>query len=183
MKSGAWFAVGLVVGAACLAAGFWARGALLHVPASVQAGVVAVDAATAAKLARLADYADTQMVEPSVEAHESALSSDLQTLRSQLELYKVQHLDQCPGIGPDGKFDGELFAKQLLERTDERGRVGAGAFGPYLQRMPANPFIDGPAARNVSGGPGAAPGDGSTGWWFDTINGYFFANDSTHSTM
>ena len=44
-----------------------------------------------------------QFTEASTEAKESRLVSDLQTMRSQIELYKIQHNDELPGrINPVG---------------------------------------------------------------------------------
>ncbi|MHC4981822.1 MAG: hypothetical protein ACYTF6_01475 [Planctomycetota bacterium] len=133
---------------------------------------------------RILDKVEAQFTEPSNDARESALSSDLQTVRSQLELYKIQHLDRYPGIDPsDGSFDPVLFEKQLTCRTDTEGRVGTDPtsypFGPYLQRLPSNPFVEELAAK-VKGGPGPCPGDGETGWYFDLNTGVFSPNDPEH---
>jgi hypothetical protein len=54
-------------------------------------------------------------------------------------------------------------------------------YGPYLQVIPTNPFI--PIAANaaviteVNTGT-TAPGDDSSGWWFNTVTGVFKANDN-----
>jgi hypothetical protein len=119
---------------------------------------------------------------------ESALHSDLQTLRSQLELYKIQHRDNYPGVR-DGRFDGRLFAEQLLHRTNAEGQVsrktrgGDFPYGPYLQNIPANPFVPESVASEIRGGAGPCPGDRTSGWWFDTGTGRLDANGPDHKDL
>jgi hypothetical protein len=119
------------------------------------------------------------------QADQAALECDLQTLRSQIELYKIQHFDRLPGTREDGSFDGTLFVQQMTRRTDVDGTpAGSGSqagpfdatLGPYLVQMPANRFVDPSVGTCVTGGPGPAPEDGSSGWWMDTSMGTIFAN-------
>ena len=84
-----------------------------------------------------------QFTEASNDARESALASDLQTVRSQLELYKVQHLERYPNINAAGVADASVanFLARLTGRTLLTGAIDAGGpFGPYLQKFPTNPF-------------------------------------------
>jgi general secretion pathway protein G len=78
-----------------------------------------------------------QFTEASNDARTSALSSDLQTVRSQLELYKVQHLEAYPGM-TTGSFVATEFVNQLTSRTNQAGAVGTDPnsypLGPYLRR-------------------------------------------------
>ena len=61
--------------------------------------------------------------------------STLQTIRSQLELYKIQHNDQFPAIAELASW------KALTQKTDTDGAYSPkGMFGPYVQAAPANPF-------------------------------------------
>ena len=62
-----------------------------------------------------------QFTEASDSARESALVSDLQTLRSQIELYKIQHHDRLPCIAGDGTLDNNAdnFKSRLTSKTDE----------------------------------------------------------------
>ena len=124
---------------------------------------------------------------PSQDAYEFALQSDLQTVRSQIELYRVQHLERLPGVRTDGTFDGDLFLAQMTERTDIHGNAGGtdadlsrSAYGPYLQRFPRNDFADWAVSRRVSGGKGPCPGDGTSGWYLNTETGAFSPNDPDH---
>ena len=80
-----------------------------------------------------------QFTSASQDARKNSLVSQLQTLRSQLELYKLQHLDQLPTtlIGSSPAWT------QLTVKTDATGTVGttsAFPFGPYLQANPINPL-------------------------------------------
>jgi general secretion pathway protein G len=120
--------------------------------------------------------------EPAEDARESMLMSDLQTLRSQLELYKVQHRDNYPGMVGE-VFEADLFMRQLTARTSAGGLVGNNPpdfpYGPYLQKMPNNPFLPRVTVL-LTGGDGAPPGDGSSAWWFNTTTGKFSPNDATY---
>ena len=106
----------------------------------------------------------------------SALVAGARTVNEQIALYEVQHLDHMPGLDAKGQFDGQLFDDHLTMRTDYEGKLyrGKGRIddypcGPYLDRMPSNPFVAASGAASlVKGGPGPAPKDGASGWWFDT---------------
>jgi general secretion pathway protein G len=112
-----------------------------------------------------------QFTEASSNARLSSLTSDLQTVRSQIELYKLQHGDRSPDqdIATGGTVD--LFG-QLEAVTDGTGAKVATTvnphFGPYLQKSPINPFVNNSVKVTVAN---AMPGDG--GWWFDTTMGQF----------
>jgi len=115
------------------------------------------------------------------------LKSDLQTLRSQIELYKMQHLDMSPGVRAGQPFSGELLVRQLTHATSAAGEVEPSRrstekcpYGPYLKSFPRNPFVKGPQAVTVTGGAGPASGDGKTGWYFDVSKGFLYANDPEH---
>src|SRR4030043_75639 len=65
-----------------------------------------------------------QFTEASTEAKTSSLCTDLQTMRSQIELYKIQHNDNLPGSG------AATFQQSLTGQTDIAGAVGTD-YGPY----------------------------------------------------
>jgi general secretion pathway protein G len=80
-----------------------------------------------------------QFTSASQDARKNSLTSQLQTLRSQIELYKLQHLDNLPsvlvGTAPDWS--------QFTLKTNDQGTTGTGTafpFGPYLQADPKNPL-------------------------------------------
>lgn len=79
-----------------------------------------------------------QFTNASTDARKNSLSSQLQTMRSQFELYKLQHNDKLPtafatasGVVTD--WTG------MTGQTDVAGAVGTD-FGPYLQQTPSNPL-------------------------------------------
>jgi general secretion pathway protein G len=118
-----------------------------------------------------------QFSEASNDARLSALQNDLQTVRSQLELYKVQHLDNYPPAA-----DGATFVTQMLSRTNSAGTIGTDPtlfpLGPYLQKFPTNGFVsDLSKATLVGVGATAVAGDASTGWYWDTNLSKFSPND------
>jgi len=127
-----------------------------------------------------------QFTEASNDARESALASDLQTVRSQLELYKVQHMEHYPDeVNADGTAwaaDTDNFVSRLTSKTDAYGNIDAsGQFGPYLQKFPSNPF----ASANVDSVEcgDAQTADGDPGWFFNTDSGAFAANDADHDDL
>jgi general secretion pathway protein G len=127
-----------------------------------------------------------QFTEASNDARVSASISDLQTVRSQIELYKVQHLDAKPGsiVAADGSVTWtiENFKVQLMGKTDKLGNpsVAAGALGPYLQKFPANPFSTTEALSVAVVEVAADPTDtvvaSGEGWWFNPTTGNFGVN-------
>lgn len=69
-----------------------------------------------------------QFTNASQNARESSLQSTLQTLRSQVELYKLQHGDAIPNLVTNwSAFTGT-------------SSFGGQSFGPYMQAIPVNPM-------------------------------------------
>jgi hypothetical protein len=124
----------------------------------------------------------SQFQQASAGAQESVLISDLGTVRSQLQLYNVQHLDKYPSQLASVGTDGRKFVEQLTRKTDAEGNfsksIQAAPYGPYLQQFPTNSF-----ARNDSSvkiGKAPCPGDGSSDWYFCTESNKFSPNDAGH---
>jgi general secretion pathway protein G len=119
-----------------------------------------------------------QFTDASTEAKTSSLCSDLQTVRSQIELYKIQHNDNLPGAGTAS------FVLAMTGQTDQAGAVGTD-FGPYLQKIPTNPFAL--VNESVVRMDGAAAGAATDGWRFDLAagagTGAFHADTATHSAL
>ena len=119
-----------------------------------------------------------QFTDASTEAKTSSLCSDLQTVRSQIELYKIQHNDNLPGVIATGHNTDASFDEAMTMKTDQDGTLNTtGDYGPYLQKIPSNPFVSSADANDVATGTSAAP-DGNQGWYFNTSSGAFNANDS-----
>lgn len=113
-----------------------------------------------------------QFTEASTEAKTSSLCTDLQTVRSQIELYKIQHNDNLPGVANGTHTASVGFENSMIAKTDIYGEAG-NDYGPYLQKMPTNPFND--SAVITENG---TLGDGSGGWEFNTTTGAFNADDT-----
>jgi len=82
-----------------------------------------------------------QFTNASTDARRNSLTSQLQTLRSQLELYKLQHNDRLPTSIATGSTDPNVVWAQMTQQTDVNGdTTGTDDFGPYLQQNPTNPL-------------------------------------------
>ena len=116
-----------------------------------------------------------QFTEASTEAKLSSLCSDLQTTRSQLELYKVQHNDVLPL--PEA---GGATWNRMTQYTDIDGNVQATkdqtfCYGPYLQKVPLNQFNNLSTVRVEAGG--STAGANTHGWTLQSDTGAFQADD------
>lgn len=106
-------------------------------------------------------------MEASEEEKLDQLINGLQTMRGQLALYCVQHGDQLP---PADSLEG--FRIALTTR--------AGGYGPYMKRMPVNPYNNLDTVR-FDGEPAGA---NKAGWRFDTQDGSFRAdNNVSHGAL
>jgi general secretion pathway protein G len=104
----------------------------------------------------------------STEAKESALACDLQTIRSLIELYKFHHNGDLPGTQA-----GVDFRMAMTSKTNQDGVVDTSGgtdptfkFGPYMIKIPINPFNDLDTVE-LDG----TAGDNSAGWNFVTVEG------------
>ena len=110
-----------------------------------------------------------QFTNASQDARKSNLASQVQTLKSQIELYKLQHHDAPPQL--------QTNWDQFTKCTNDSGTVSTAAnpvlpdpttgyqYGPYMQTTPTNPLTASSAVAALN-----AP-DGSHGWTFDTVTG------------
>jgi general secretion pathway protein G len=114
-----------------------------------------------------------QFTQASTEARENSLRADLQTIRSQIELYKIQHNDDTPGSAAPS-FENALIGYTLITGAS-CAQGTANALGPYLQAMPVNPFN---LLNTVDEAEGAL-GDDSHGWAYNDVTNDFRADDST----
>jgi general secretion pathway protein G len=139
-----------------------------------------------------------QFTEASTEAKTNSLCSDLQTLRSQIELFKAQHNDYAPGNAGLAGSTGAVatdFMNQMVFVTDITGSNAAPPskvrnpavdppliYGPYLERVPINPFNDSVmAAPNEKHGLVDDSGvvDDAGSWDYNIATGEIFADDTT----
>jgi general secretion pathway protein G len=108
-----------------------------------------------------------QFTEASTEARASTLVSDLQTMRSQLELYKIQHRDTLPALAT---FTAQMTTYSDIDGNTNAAKTAVFKFGPYLQKIPTNPFN---TANTIAA---AVPTAGSgTGWSYTAASGAFYA--------
>ena len=106
-----------------------------------------------------------QFANASTQAKTSAVQSTVQTLRSQIALYKLQHSDVLPGGGTGTTFSSGQFWTDLTTQTDTTGAAwtnstanqsAGGPWGPYMQSTPKNSLTGGSTVSN-----GTAPAAGS----------------------
>lgn len=104
-----------------------------------------------------------QFTQASSDAQQNSLTANLRVIRGQLELYKLQHNGSYPTL--------DKFEDMMTKKTNADGTTtGSPTLGPYLQRIPQNPFTQ---TATVSKG-----AVGSSAWYYDESTGDFKANDS-----
>jgi len=92
-----------------------------------------------------------QFTNASKEAKQSSLVTMVQSLRSQIALFKLQHNDRLPGANPvvdsAGTFVPATFWAQMTLFSDLAGGTVAAkdathVYGPYMQSTPVNPLTN-----------------------------------------
>jgi len=102
-----------------------------------------------------------QFTNASNDARNNSIASTLQTIRSQVELFKIQHGDNAPLIA------GMWTIMLGKSSTTELGSAAATGtnFGPYLQQAPVNP-ANGQSAV-------AAAAATNVGWVYSSASGTY----------
>jgi len=113
-----------------------------------------------------------QFTNASTEARQSNVKSQLQTLRSQIELYKLQHKDVPPAL-VTGTWD------VMTKYTDIDGATSATKdsthiYGPYYQTAPVNPLADSSTC--------AAAAASGVGWVYSESTGAISATNAKTGT-
>jgi type II secretion system protein G len=105
-----------------------------------------------------------QFSDASSEAKVSALAKNLQTIRAQLELYKLQHNGSYP-------TDATTLKDQMTKKTTVAGSTTGGTLGPYLMSIPKNPYTN---TDTIS-----ADDTATSGWYYLVSSGVatFKSND------
>jgi general secretion pathway protein G len=106
-----------------------------------------------------------QFSSASTDAKLSALKTNLQTIRSQIQMYKLQHNDTLPALNTF--VEQMTLASKIDGATAALGSAGYN-LGPYLQAIPNNPYTN----TNTVG----AGEIGSSAWYYDATTGTFRAN-------
>ncbi|MHB8897679.1 MAG: type II secretion system protein [Thermoguttaceae bacterium] len=122
-------------------------------------------------MAVLAATVIPQFASSTTDAKESSLKFNMHTLRSQIELYKIQH-----GSYPTLQSNG---LPQLLAKTDASGALSTtGAFGPYLDGdIPANPFDNNNKIYVAPANPPTATTTDGKGWQYHEATGGIWPNN------
>ncbi len=113
-----------------------------------------------------------QFSDASVDARVSAMVTNLGTIRGQLEFYRMQHNGNYPTFA--------ALTAQMTAGTDVTGAPGT-AFGPYLQRIPNNPFTNTNIVTSFKGS--------GVAWYYNGTTGEFLADDggseggTAHNTL
>ena len=106
-----------------------------------------------------------QFTNASETAKASNLTSQLQSIRSQLELYQVQH----NGSYPDLSANWNRFTMYTdIAGTTNATKTAVFAYGPYLQQSPINPFT---ASSTTAAAAGA-----TVGWVYSSTTGVIKAS-------
>jgi general secretion pathway protein G len=115
-----------------------------------------------------------QFTQASTEAKTNSLASNLQSIRSQIELYKVQHNDTAPALLTfTEKMTETSTIAGVASGSKERDAAAGEIYGPYLERVPQNPFNNFGDLKAAADPPVA---DDLTGWLYNETTGEIFAN-------
>ena len=106
-----------------------------------------------------------QFTNASNDARNNSLRSQLQSIRSQIELYKLQHGDALPNLVGGGVAPGDGTNWAPLTGTST---FGGQTFGPYMQSAPKNPLNQN---SNVVNGNGTAASATACGFVYDYAAG------------
>ena len=108
----------------------------------------------------------------SPQAKAAALKEQLQTLRADLELYKLQHMDLPPDFVHNPAWE------QMTRRTRSTGAFDLRGFGPYIPRRPVNPVNGFYKVETASTVPVNYKVHGKqVGYVFENSTGRLFATD------
>lgn len=115
-----------------------------------------------------------QFSDSSKDAKVSTLKFDLHTLRSQIELYRAQHDGRVP--------QDDTTLAELVSKTDEFGEISeSGAYGPYVQSIPVNPFSKSDEVRAATdANKGTVVYSGNQGWLYDKATGQIWIDWSPY---
>jgi general secretion pathway protein G len=109
-----------------------------------------------------------QFTNASSDARTSSVRSSMQSLRGQIELFKIQHADVPPGA--------TALITVMTGRTnpsDLTQTAATGTLGPYVQAFPVNPLNNFATVVNAAG---------TTGGWVYTVSGGTYTVWATNTT-
>jgi general secretion pathway protein G len=148
-------------------------------------------------LAILAAIAIPQFSSATVDAQESALDSNLNSLRSAIDLYKVQHNGKYPaavaatgatctvGTAGTGAINtAQAVIDQLTKYSSASGTTCSGAdpttlLGPYVRKgVPGDSITNSAAIAVANAGTPLAPAAATGGWSYDVKTGQMVMNSN-----
>ena len=147
-------------------------------------------------IAILAAIAIPQFSNTSGDAQESASIANLTTMRSAIELYRVQHNGAYPSKAPVGTAptgcttggattdnDATTFTDQLVKYSSASGhtcttQVAGYIYGPYLRAIPAEPLTNASTVLVVTDNATTPPGAATSGWRFLNTTGALQINST-----
>ena len=118
-------------------------------------------------------------------AKESAIKSNLLTIRNQIEMYKLQHTGIPPGYVNGVEVSVDTLVLQLTATSSVTGAVSSSTiptdsyfYGPYVRKIPENPYNGLSSIAYVSAGTDfSAAADGtSSGWLYKKETSEFRVN-------
>lgn len=112
-------------------------------------------------LSVVAMTAGPKFTKASAESKVSDLIEGLERMRIRLDLYRAQHEDSFPPSDSFESFEAAMTTK-------------VGKYGPYVKKIPVNPFNN----LNTVRFDGESAGAGKAGWRLDTQTGLFQADNS-----
>ncbi|HVW02498.1 MAG TPA: prepilin-type N-terminal cleavage/methylation domain-containing protein [Planctomycetaceae bacterium] len=117
-----------------------------------------------------------QFTNSSQDAKESALKTDLQNLRAQIAMYRVDHTGLYPAQGQtvQATFIACMFGKTNADGT---ANPTSGTYGPYFtgSQMPPNPFNN---LTTMTIATSDVVADNTTGWIYNSTTGTIKANST-----
>ncbi len=138
-------------------------------------------------LAILAAIALPKLSNASSQARNAMLADNLRIIRTQIAVFRGQHLGVSPGF-PDGDADStpteSTFVAHMTMSSNKAGEVASVGtdgygFGPYMSSIPLNPVND-KSTVQIIGNSASIPGEGddSHGWIYQPSTSIFFADSN-----
>lgn len=112
-----------------------------------------------------------QFTNSTKDAQTSTATFNLQTLRSQIQMYRTQH---------DGLMPAATLV-ELTKSTNRAGTAGTGAsfpYGPYLSGVPENPINGSTVVTSITNSPALAADVKSKGWLYNATTGEIWIDDA-----
>lgn len=114
-----------------------------------------------------------QFLDSTKDAKISTVEFNLQTLRAQIDRYKLQHGGKLP----------TATLVELTSKTNRAGIIGTSnlfPYGPYVRALPMNPFTNANSVTAISHSPSAADVTGIGGWLYNATTGEIFIDHVDH---